>query len=272
MISRVILSQAERTAGTLESEQVEHALQRFRKDGALIVEDIVDTTVIVRARQAFAAEYAQFCSEREDVARVGGVRFMITVHFKPPFDDPRLFANPYLLPVLSAALDENFVVGAFGVVCALPSAPAQHVHNDGGYLFQRPDIDRLLPAVAITVAVPLLEMNSVNGTTALWPGSHHDKKFYNQSEPLGEGIEPVVREGSCLLWDFRLKHGGTPNRGSLPRPLLYLTYCRPWFVDHINYNNWMRSNQKQKPLLASDTFLSGLSEQHRRLLVRAQWG
>ena len=83
-------------------------------------------------------------------------------------------------------------------------------------------------------------------------------------------IEPVVREGSCMLWDFRLMHGGTPNRSALPRPLLYLTYCRPWFVEYMNFN--AKKNPKQKPLLATKTFLSGLSEQHQRLLVRAQEG
>jgi hypothetical protein len=54
----------------------------------------------------------------------------------------------------------------------------------------------------------------------------------------------------------------------MPRPLLYLTYCRPWFVDHLNFN--METNPKQKPLLASKKLLSSLSEQHQRLLLRAQ--
>src|SRR5262249_50218896 len=110
-----------------------------------------------------------------------------------------------------------------------------------------------------------LEMNAVNGTTALWLGSHRDGRA-----PNGEASEPVVRIGSCMIWDFRLKHGGTPNRGPLSRPLIYLTYCRRWFLDHINFNNW-KQNQKQKPLLATKQLLSGLSEQHQRLLARAFW-
>jgi hypothetical protein len=73
-----------------------------------------------------------------------------------------------------------------------------------------------------------------------------------------------------MLWDFRLKHGGTPNRSALSRPLLYLTYCRPWFVEYLNFN--AKTNPKQKPLLARKSFLSSLSEQHQRLLARAQEG
>jgi hypothetical protein len=44
-----------------------------------------------------------------------------------------------------------------------PQAPAQHKHDDGGSLFAQTDLN----AVAITVGIPLLEMNEVHGTTAL---------------------------------------------------------------------------------------------------------
>jgi hypothetical protein len=266
MVPTIIPSEAERSVGILDSETIQHASRCFRKDGALIVEDILPVALIARARQAFGERYFQLCSEREDVARVGGRRFLVTLNLEPPFDDACFFANPYLLPILGAALDENFVVGAFGVVCALPAAPTQHIHNDGGDLFHRPDIDRLLPTVAITVAIPLLEMNVINGTTTLWLGSHRDRnRVLNEA-----GVDPVVREGSSILWDFRLKHSGTANRGPLPRPLLYLTYCRPWFLDNINFNK-TNPNQSQKPLIASKDFLSGLPEQHQRLFARAQW-
>lgn len=267
MILRIGPSNSERAIGTLATETIERASQCFRRDGALILEDIVDAGVVARSREAFHDRYLEFCSKRDDVSKVGEGRFMITVELKPPFNDISLFANPYLLPILGTALDENFVIAAFGVVCALPSAPAQHVHSDGGDLFLRPELDRLLPATAVTVAIPLLEMNAVNGTTMLWLGSHHDR----ERATTEEGIQPTVREGSCMIWDFRLKHGGTTNQGQLPRPLLYMTYCRAWFLDHINYNNKGYQNQNQRPLVADKEFLSSLSEQHQRLLARAQW-
>jgi ectoine hydroxylase-related dioxygenase (phytanoyl-CoA dioxygenase family) len=264
-IVRIIPSQSERTAGALGTNTVEYASQHFRVDGALIIEDIVDAALIAEARRVFAEAYSQYMDGRgyDDALSVGDRRLLITINLEAPFDDPQFFANPYLLPVLEAALDDGFVIGALGIVCSLPSAPAQHRHNDGGFLFPRSGIDRLLPASAITVGIPLLEMNEVHGTTALWLGSHRDASRV----PIEEGSKPVVREGSCMLWDFRLSHGGTPNRSELPRPLLYLTYCRPWFLDHLNYGE---SNPKQRPLLARKGFWLGLSEQHRRLLIRVQ--
>jgi ectoine hydroxylase-related dioxygenase (phytanoyl-CoA dioxygenase family) len=278
MISRIVPSEAERMAGSLGSETIERASRCFRGDGALIVEDIVDTATIAEARREFAEIYSRYLdgNEHKDALTVGERRLMITIDLKPPFDNLRLFANPYLLPILSASLDDDFVIGAYGVICSLPAAPAQGRHCDGGILFPLSGIDNLLPAAAVTVGIPLIEMNEVHGTTALWLGTHRDVNRSNalrdssrSGDVKEQSIEPVVREGSCILWDFRLVHGGTPNRGTVPRPLVYLTYCRPWFLDHKNFN--VTSNPKQKPLIVKEDFLTSLSAQQQRLLSRARW-
>ena len=104
-------------------------------------------------------------------------------------------------------------------------------------------------------------MNDIRGTTSLWLGSHRGA---HRDSDAG-GTKPVVREGSCLLWDYRLKHGGTANRSDTVRPLLYLTYCRPWWVDHVNFATRRRSR-----LRVRRGFVQGLDELHRRLLVRAK--
>jgi ectoine hydroxylase-related dioxygenase (phytanoyl-CoA dioxygenase family) len=266
MILRIVPSEDEHTASKLEDTTIEQASRSFRTDGALIIEDILSVGIVAEARRAFGQAYSHYldASDREDTMKVGGQRVLITINLEPPFDDPQLFANPYLLPLLKAELGDEFVVGAFGVVCSQPSAPKQHCHVDGGILFPQSDLDRLLPATAITVGIPLLEMNELHGTTELWLGSHR----HPDRATKGEGIKPVVREGSCMLWDFRLYHSGTANRSTVPRPLLYLTYCRPWFMDHRNFTK--KVNPKQKPLLVGENLLSNLSEQHQQLLARAQ--
>jgi ectoine hydroxylase-related dioxygenase (phytanoyl-CoA dioxygenase family) len=260
MISRITPSGSERNAGALSCETIACVAERFRVDGALILANVVDAALIVRLKRAFGKTYARYLDGKSHrgALMVGDRRLMITVDLEPPFDEPQLFANPFILSVMAAVFGEDFLLGAFGVVCSLPSAPAQHLHSDGPPLFPDP-VGRLVPASAITVAIPLLEMNKMHGTTALYLGSHRDASCAT----TGKGIEPIVREGSCLLWDYRLVHGGTPNRSTLPRPLLYLVYCRPWFVDEYNFT-------KQPPLRASKRSLSKLCERHRRLLVRAR--
>jgi ectoine hydroxylase-related dioxygenase (phytanoyl-CoA dioxygenase family) len=232
----------------------------MRTEGVLILDDIVSPALIVQARQVFFAKYDRYLDgkKHDDALDVGNRRPMITVDLEPPFDHRELLANSWLCPVLSAAFENNFILSAYGVVCSLPSAPSQHIHQDGGDLFPQAALNRLLPITAVTVAFPLREMNEVHGTTALWPGSHRHETPVSAETP----DEPHVEEGSCVLWDYRLQHCGTPNRSTIPRPLLTMTYCRPWFIDHKNY-------QKQAPLRAPKGFMAELPEDLRPLLVRA---
>jgi hypothetical protein len=272
MIMRITPSETERNAHAFSSATLDKASHCMRMEGVLILEDIVNPALIFEARQAFIQRYDRYLDGREhnDALEVGGRRSMITVDLAPPFDQRELFANSWLFPVLSAAFKGDFVLGAYGVVSSLPGAPRQHIHSDGGYLFPAQwGLNYMLPIAAVTVAIPLLEMNGIHGTTALWPGSHRDETRgpkLNRDETRASvevGEEPLVREGSCVLWDYRLRHSGTPNRSAVPRPLLYSMYCRPWFVDHANY-------RKQAPLRVPKRFLANLPEHLRRLLVRAQ--
>jgi ectoine hydroxylase-related dioxygenase (phytanoyl-CoA dioxygenase family) len=261
MIMRITPSEAERCAGAFSNATLHKASNCIRTEGALILEDIVDPVLIVEAREGFVEKYDRYLDGRQhdDALEVGDRRPMITVDLESPFDRPELLANSWLCPVLNAAFEDDFILGAYGVVCSLPGAARQHVHQDGGDLFPQAALNRMLPIAAATVAIPLLEMNEINGTTALWPKSHRDDTRVSAES----GDEPLVREGSCVLWDYRLRHCGTANRSTVPRPLLYMTYCRPWFMDHKNY-------RKQAALRAPTGFLADLPEDLRRLLVRAQ--
>jgi ectoine hydroxylase-related dioxygenase (phytanoyl-CoA dioxygenase family) len=258
---RITRSVVERNAGAFGSETLEKASRCLRAEGALILEDIVNPALIREAREAFVQAYDRYLHGKKhyDALQVGDKRLMITVDLEPPFERRELIANHWLLSVLRAAFEDDVVLGAYGVVCSLPTAPRQHIHQDGSDLFPQAALNRVLPIVAVTVVIPLVEMNENHGTTALWPRSHRDDKL--ATTEIGE--EPTVREGSCAIWDYRLRHGGTPNRSAALRPLLYMTYCRAWFVDHKNY-------QRQAPVRAPKGFLADLPEDLRRLLARAQ--
>ena len=49
--------------------------------------------------------------------------------------------------------------------------------------------------------------------------------------------ETDAAPGDALVADWRLKHRGLANRTREDRPLLYLTYARPWFVDKYNFSS-----------------------------------
>jgi ectoine hydroxylase-related dioxygenase (phytanoyl-CoA dioxygenase family) len=266
MIFRIKPSECERRAGKLDSGALKEGLRRFQSDGALVFDEILDAELIQQARSSFLERYEKWLdTERPgEMLQVGDRRIMVTVELTKPFDDERLIVNPWLVPILVDVLGGDYVLDSFGVVCSLPGAKRQCPHRDGGMLFPEVGINNLLPTVAVTVAIPLLEMNHTNGTTELWLGSHRNFNCDKDSE----SVKPVVPEGSGALWDFRLLHSGTENYSELPRPLLYLTYSRPWFVDNANFG---KKNPKQRRLLASPEFVCKLPDRNMRIFSRARW-
>lgn len=277
MVMRIKPSDVEREAHAFSAATVERACAYLRTEGTLIIEDIIDQNLIEETRRAFHQKYSSHINRtiNPDVLfTVGEKRLMIMVNFESPFDEPELFANSWLRPILMSAFDDEVVLDAFGVVCSLPGAPAQYVHQDGADMFPQRGLNRLLPVVAMTCAIPLIEMNQSHGTTALWPGSHRDEGRDPVDGADLAGEEPIVRTGSCVLWDYRLRHGGTANRSNLVRPLLYLTYCRPWFVDHKNYataaGRHPSGRRLPTALRAPKGFTASVRQELRYLLGRVQ--
>jgi ectoine hydroxylase-related dioxygenase (phytanoyl-CoA dioxygenase family) len=220
---------------------VREGAEAVRRDGWLLMEDVVERDLIEEFHAAFSRRHASSGASGQPAGslRVGHERYMVTLALKPPFTDPRLYSNPPLLGVLTELLGADRVLVSFGVVVSQPGAEDQHVHRDGGGLFGDPAIEASLPPYAITVIVPLVDMNAETGTTRVWPGSHRmtDEELHGVQPQ-----DPVVKRGSVLLMDYRLHHGGLANRSAGPRPILSLVFARPWWRDDVNF-------REQPPLL-----------------------
>lgn len=225
------LTAAELAAGVLSEESLRDARAAIETRGHLVVANAFPRALIER----LALAYAGFLARVDNGFRagagigVGGNRRMIPVEIEPPFDDPALWASPLLLPILRALLGDDCVVNSYGSVAALPGSPAQRPHIDHDFLFLEP-IASELPPWAITMVVPLVELDDATGTTALWDGSQRQREAV-----AGEPLLPKVALGGCYFMEYRLTHGGTENRSHAVRPLLYLVYSRPWFLDERNF-------------------------------------
>jgi hypothetical protein len=92
---------------------------------------------------------------------------------------------------------DYFVLGGYGVACSLLGVQTQHCDRGGAIHF----LDRLLPATAVTFAIPLLDMNVIQRTTTIWLGWHHDSDVMVIPASAEKGEEPFVQEGPCALWD-----------------------------------------------------------------------
>ncbi len=85
-----------------------------------------------------------------------------------------------------------------------------------------------LPPHCVNVFIPLVDLNAANGPTEFIPTSQLD--WGTKSPPL----ILHAKAGECIIFDHRIKHRGLGNRSNVPRPLVYITYSKPWYVDINN--------------------------------------
>jgi hypothetical protein len=244
-------------ARRLRQDTVADAYNLFRINGCLLLENVFSPSYIKNLRAAYFTRYGCYFEDKvhDDVLAVGQKRFQITVDVTSEFNDPKLYANLLLLPIVQKCVGNDCVIGSYGSVVALAGAPQQHVHRDGALFGGL--IDAMLPSFALTLMIPLVELNETNGTTRMWKGTHVTASENSENLPYHDPFAPI---GSCMLMDYRLIHSGTPNQSEQVRPILYIVYNRPWFKDYRNFRkqpaiklgwaDYQKIEESERPLFA----------------------
>tara|TARA_R110002110_G_scaffold415612_2_gene651615 strand:- start:81613 stop:82422 length:810 start_codon:yes stop_codon:yes gene_type:complete len=234
-------------------------VRRFAAAGVMIFDEILPASYVSGLHEAYGVAYANYHQDREfaDALAVGDKRTMITITIAVdgPFNDPDLYANPTVFPLIRKLLGDDVILGSFVSVTSLPGSLDQKAHLDMPLLFEAERIGPELPSYSLTLVIPLVDMNATNGATAFFPGSH---KVIADDPPGSEPVASDVPVGSALLFDARVWHGGTPNRSDAPRPVLYNTYQRSWFRDTVNFLS-------QSSLVMDPAEWAKIPDQHRVL-------
>jgi len=235
-MSGIILSGEEIRNGKMDDNTLKMAKHFFEASGFLKIENLFPKELIHSLAAAYEKQIA-FDPETEALqtgVQVSDKRYITPISFTSPFNDPLLYANPLIMPLLEKILGPRLILGGLGAVTALPGAEAQHVHADYRCLFEEEmGISCSVPTYAITFAVPLVDIDLVNGPTKVWKASHKtypiEQKMQAYDMELLSG--PV---GSCYFWDYRTFHAGGSNHSEKVRSLLYMSYTRCWFKDFFN--------------------------------------
>jgi hypothetical protein len=253
----------EKQNGRISDVRLAEACNLMSWCGFVQINDVLPGAAVEELRRQHAEQYLAggAASLRKTSLEVGHRRLMITVDIAGRFNDPALYHNGFFFPVVSKLLGDDPVMTSFGSVCAFPGSKAQHMHADHRPLFAESQVDALLPCFAVTVVVPLVDLDPTVGTTAAWLGSHRAVRPPASPPDYADAFLPYTHRGSIYMMDYRLLHGGTPNRGDEPRPILYIVYGRPWFIDSFNYG-------KQPRIRISPSEFAAVPEAMRRLFVQ----
>jgi ectoine hydroxylase-related dioxygenase (phytanoyl-CoA dioxygenase family) len=214
---------------TVVADDVDASAARLAANGYVILRDVIPRELIESARRAFAP---LFDSARQRGANRGPHRYSLTFPFARPFDHPLLFANPAILAVLERVLGEDLAFAGMGSADCDPGCGYQPVHRDEPADLY-PDAPGLsVPTFAVTVNIPLSEVDLENGPMEMWPGGTHRLPLPERLEQVASGMRSerlTMEPGSALLRDIRAWHRGTPNRSDAPRWMLGYAYTRAWF-------------------------------------------
>ena len=248
--------------GPLPEIVLQQVCARFAETGVLHFEQVLDPDHVQRLLDEYTRIYAAYHRDilHADARHVGDRRNMISVAITGAFNDRLVYANPAVMPVIEALLGPGFILGSFVAVTSLPGAADQDMHLDMPLLFGTDPESSRLPSYCLTLVIPLVELNSTNGTTAYHPGSH---RMVSHAPPSTAPVLPEVPPGDALLFDCRVWHGGTANHARSPRPVLYNSYQRPWFRDQVNFD-------RQAPLTIPPADWDRVPDRYRHLFAWAR--
>lgn len=235
-MNHIVLTEQEILEQKMHKNTLQRAKHLFEVQGFLKIENLFPRELIESAAEVYekGLNFDEEAMTLGNGTQVSDKRYIVPIDFISPFNDANLYANPLIKPLLEMILGPELILGSLGAVTALPGALEQHVHADYRCLFnESKDVSCSIPTYAITFAVPLVDIDPVNGPTKIWAGSHKTYPVEQKmsSYPMSLLYGPM---GSCYFWDYRTFHAGGSNHSEKMRSLLYMSYTRCWFKDFLN--------------------------------------
>lgn len=249
-------------SGTAE-HTVNLAALCLARDGVVKLENLFEPRLIDEWRAHFERfVLKQVASERFPyrVWPLGHQRTHYILEIQHALNRPGFYAAPAVYALAERMLDSGFILVSAAVAYAEPGITPQYLHRDQPLLFAGHQISEAIPAVSLTVAIPLVDTNDLVGGTEFVIGSHRREIADINLAATG------TFKGDCLVWDSRLLHRGRVNRGTTPRPLVLLYYQRPWFFNFLNYST-------DAEIKITDAALAKVPNEYRHLFewVRKIW-
>jgi hypothetical protein len=242
------------TARYDEADRDRFAAQVLR-DGFCVLPAHLARERLRRWAEAFAPRLQAHIAREGDRKNRGPGRFYVTLPFEAPFADPAVFDDDDIIAIVGRLVGDDAVMCQLATDTPLRGSEHQEVHRDTPPLF--PESGQETPPFQLAVNFPLCDVTTEMGPFEVARGTH----MLTKAEGLrrlanGEAkLEPILMQlGDVMIRDVRGLHRGTPNRTSVPRPMVVVGYSRRWLL------------RPEVNIRVPRSILPGLSERARRLL------
>ena len=236
----LVLCDQELTSGILKPKHLREALTALRKDGYIVLQNAIRDRNLDLLRKRMIADV-------DEILRLQDVPFQFNnshIQQNPPPFLPYLIrdilVNDFVVAITQALLGDGLHNSFYSGNTCLPGTFRQPLHVDVGQLW--PQLKQATPAFGLVITVPVVDMSPQNGSTELWPGTHHDTTQFVDEEDIKiiaedeerwrahmEPIQPTVPAGGIVIRDIRLWHRGMPNHTDTPRPMIAMIHYIHWW-------------------------------------------
>jgi ectoine hydroxylase-related dioxygenase (phytanoyl-CoA dioxygenase family) len=226
-------SSAEVARGALDEDRALAAADALWRDGAVVLEDVVDLAHLEVLRSKMEADLPELVLRGRTNGPAG--------HYAqgPPVSAPYVFAdvlaNPIAVQVCTIAVGFPLQLTLLNANTVVPCTEAQNLHRDQGNLWK--DMEQSHRPWNVAVHVPLADVDETNGATEVWPGTHRlshvgpvpvDQASLSSRAAVAPPEHLSCPAGGIILRDNRAWHRGMPNGSDRPRIMLSLIYAARW--------------------------------------------
>lgn len=224
-------SPEERARGVLSQANRERLLDAMRRDGLLVLDQIVDHAPLDALKTRMDRDSVDLLAFCDGVG--GNPRDRGHLQQGPPPVAPYVFAsyvaNPLICDALVAILGDGAYCEFYNGNTNCPNSTYQQLHLDAMHGPSATGVAR--PTSAVVVNVVPQDVDEHNGAVELWPGTHAivvptpvpDDAIEARRAVLAP-VRGVFKKGDVLLRDSLLWHRGVPNPSDEFRHMIAMVF------------------------------------------------
>ena len=202
-------------------------VEKFNSDGYIVLENVIDKEMLNKIN-SLSLFYIKRTLERQEYS--GNILYNLfrTENLIYDFPIPELLNNELIYSFIKSILGSDFILKEILVFFSEPKNHLQGLHSDQEIFF---DKDTKLPTSIISVQIPLMDFNFLNGGTRIVKGTHNkniDILSLEEKIKNDKSFTPEVKKQSCLIRDVRTLHGAGVNNSNDRRAMLVLVYTKKW--------------------------------------------